>query len=293
MRSTKTVTKLYLKISPTRTKRLREEKLRLCQAPSRKKMKVIISQFHITQEEALAFLSLFDEKVISEFLLLDCCYRVSDKYLLAMVLTYFKRASLPIKEYTVENFFIALYLANDNEEDEEDYKYEIFPWALGSSWKDNFKQFLVKRVALFGKMNFRGAVSRKCCEEVMMIDADHYIWQRERNEYHAGATRTYLKSPAEKEPFPRGPGRSPIGCSVCPRTENSSGYFSDDNDTFSNDEPFFFEISRAEDSPNEFSNVLVNSPQHQVQKSIPNEDDVFGQLASDSFDMDKLWETLN
>ena len=58
-----------------------------------------------------------------------------------------------------------------------------------------------------------------------MIDADHYIWQRERNEYHAGATRTYLKSPAEKEPFPRGPGRSPIGCSVCPRTENSSGYF--------------------------------------------------------------------
>ena len=56
-----------------------------------------------------------------------------------------------------------------------------------------------------------------------MIDPEHFIWRRERHEHHSGATRTYAKSHAEKEPFPRGPGRSPINCHVCPRPNNTSG----------------------------------------------------------------------
>lgn len=134
-------------------------------------------------------------------------------FLLAMAFTYFKRAGFNLREYTKLNFFLALYLANDMEEDEEEYKYEIFPWCLGKQWRKEYPKFVRKRDELLIKIDFRALVSRKCCEEVMKISPGHPIWKRERPIHHAGAVRAYALD--AEDFYPRGPGKSPRICDEC------------------------------------------------------------------------------
>jgi hypothetical protein len=144
-----------------------------------------------------------------------------------MVFTYFKRANFAPSEFDAFNFFLALYLASDIEEDIEEYKYEIFPWALGDTWRLNFSSFLKKRDDLLRRIGYRAIVSRKCCEEVMGFMPKHYAWTRERAESHGGAVRTYAvnkcrsilqrehKLEDEELTMPRGPTELPRPCALC------------------------------------------------------------------------------
>ncbi|XP_035024769.2 speedy protein A isoform X2 [Hippoglossus stenolepis] len=167
----------------------------------------------VQRQEMASYFRLFDDDLIQDFLWTDCCRKLTDKYLLAMTFVYFKRARFTIAEYTRKNFFIALYLANTMEEDEEEGKYEIFPWALGKSWRMQFPRFLKQRDKLWVRIEYRAAVSRRCCEEVMAIVPAHFVWQRERSEHHSGAQRQY--SDRVNISIPRGPFASPVTCVLC------------------------------------------------------------------------------
>ncbi|XP_054970492.1 speedy protein E18 isoform X2 [Pan paniscus] len=158
----------------------------------------------VLPEHHEAFNRLLEDPVIKRFLAWDKDLRVSDKYLLAMVIAYFSRAGLPSWQYQRIHFFLALYLANDMEEDDEDPKQNIFYFLYGKTRSRiplvRKRRFQLCRcmnprarknrsqIALFQKLRFqffcsmsgRAWVSPEELEEIQAYDPEHWVWARDR-----------------------------------------------------------------------------------------------------------------
>ncbi|XP_044141722.1 speedy protein 1-B-like [Bufo gargarizans] len=146
-------------------------------------------------EERAAFFTLLEDEHIQYFLARDSCLKISDKYLLAMVLTYFRRANLRTEEYRTY-FFPSLFLANQFEE-EEFFRREIYPWALGLMWMIQKKQLHHLRDQMLIRMGFRAWVERETCDLIMAQDPDHCTWKRERKVHHSWAIRQCRRDNAD------------------------------------------------------------------------------------------------
>lgn len=133
----------------------------------------------------------------------DVCCMSSDQYLIAMTFVYFKKTKLHHHEFTRENFFMALYLAHEIEEETEEHRWEILPWALGKDWSCKFNAFIHGKNELWRKMDFKGIVSKKTCLDIITLEAmkNHSAFARVRISDH-GEIRRQLRSTSYR---PHGP----------------------------------------------------------------------------------------
>ncbi|XP_039087703.1 speedy protein E5-like isoform X2 [Hyaena hyaena] len=132
-------------------------------------------------EDQEAFYRLLEDPVIQSFLEADIFLKVSDKYLLSMVVEYFGRVGLPGHLYNRIHFFLALYIASDMEEDNPTSKRSIFQFLLGREhWSDLYKEFLKLKVEFFHAMGHRAWVTPELCEEIQAQNPHHWVWSRVR-----------------------------------------------------------------------------------------------------------------
>ena len=163
-------------------------------------------------QELRRFLSLLDSPHIARMLARDRCHTMADRFLLATVFIYFKRAELGEEEYTDRNFWLALYLAHDQEEDDDKTKWELLPWAVGSQWQPIYWTMMREKEELWQRMGLRSLVSRRQCDQVMALSASAAVWARTRSPSHGGAVRDY----SGKQFMPRGPELATPVCTRCP-----------------------------------------------------------------------------
>uniref|UniRef100_A0A2K5PSE7 Uncharacterized protein n=1 Tax=Cebus imitator TaxID=2715852 RepID=A0A2K5PSE7_CEBIM len=141
----------------------------------------------VLPEHHQAFNRLLEDPVVKRFLAWDKDLRASDKYLLAMVIAYFSRAvpippslqSLCSQTGSPSWCFLACYLANDMEEDDEGPKQAIFYFLYGKNCSQR-PLFQKLRFQFFCSMHCRAWVSPEELEEVGAVGRNQVVggWMR-------------------------------------------------------------------------------------------------------------------
>ncbi|XP_069836272.1 speedy protein 1-B-like isoform X1 [Dendropsophus ebraccatus] len=185
--------------------------------PPEKKRKKMVEP--IPQTEVFAsFFRILEDSHIRLFLARDRCYKISDKFLLAVVLEYLWRARISTENYR-RYFFPALFLANQMEE-EEDYLHEIYPWDLGTSWKMKTEDLHERRNQLLIRLGFRAWVDRDTCDFIMAKHRLHWAWARDRQIHHSRSNRYFRRDESEFTIY--GPERIPPSCALCKNCQMES-----------------------------------------------------------------------
>ncbi|XP_027277650.1 speedy protein E4 [Cricetulus griseus] len=132
-------------------------------------------------EDLEAFYRILEDPVVQNFLAADIFFRVTDKYLLSMVVEYFGRLGLPGHLYNRIHFFLALYIACDMEEDDPISRRSIFQFSLGrDTWQDLYKDFQRLQKEFLQVIDYRAWVTRQECEEIQNQNPHHWVWSRVR-----------------------------------------------------------------------------------------------------------------
>nr|XP_048315871.1 uncharacterized protein LOC125416759 isoform X2 [Myodes glareolus] len=132
-------------------------------------------------EDLEAFYRLLEDPVVQNFLAADIFFRMTDKYLLSMVVEYFGRLGLPGHLYNRIHFFLALYIAFDMEEDDPIFKRSIFQFLLGTdTWQDLYKDFQRLQGEFLRVIDYRAWLTRQECEEIQNQNPHHWVWSRVR-----------------------------------------------------------------------------------------------------------------
>ncbi|XP_012928991.1 speedy protein E4-like [Heterocephalus glaber] len=147
-----------------------------CGLKKKRKMKHLSS---VLPEHQAAFTRLLEDPIVKRFLAWDMNLRASDKYLLAMVITYFSRAGLFPWEYKRIHFFLALFLANEMEEDSQLQKYDMFFFLYGRNLAQ-IPKFQKLRYEFICCMGWNLRVTREECEEIQAYDPGFWVWRRDR-----------------------------------------------------------------------------------------------------------------
>ncbi|KAM5297472.1 speedy protein E4-like [Glossophaga mutica] len=135
----------------------------------------------VLPEHHEAFARLLKDPVVKGFLEWDRSLRLTDKYLLAMVIAYFSRAGLFCWQYQRIHFFLALYLALDMEEDYHAPREAIFSFLYGDSNCARRPLFHKLRFQFFRSMGYRAWVTKEECEEIQAFDPELWVWRRDRS----------------------------------------------------------------------------------------------------------------
>ncbi|XP_036297111.2 speedy protein E4-like [Pipistrellus kuhlii] len=134
----------------------------------------------VRPEHHQAFTRLLEDPVIKRFLAWDTNLRLSDKYLLSMVVAYFSRVGLFSWQYQRIHFFLALYLALDMEENYHAPKEAILSFLYGENSRSQRPLFHKQRFQFFCSMGMRAMVTQEECEEIQAFDPELWVWGRDR-----------------------------------------------------------------------------------------------------------------
>lgn len=86
-------------------------------------------------------------------------------------------SSVSISYTYFSNLITARYLAVEMEEDDDNIKRDLLPWALGRPWSIQYRDFLDERYALWRTIHYRAAVSCTTCHEVsLLIQLAGILW---------------------------------------------------------------------------------------------------------------------